>query len=121
MSNKKPVVTRSILNYSYIKTQVITRLVVILLAVQKNTGNRDTKVLKTKYGRTMLSLKCAVYGSKKTRFVKEQEAKETLSNLGLKTSFKQDSIIWWHFVLILLFEFIKCNALIVVSSKKWMK
>ena len=32
----------------------------------------------------MLSSKCAVCSSKKLRFMKEQEAKEILSSLGLK-------------------------------------
>ena len=30
--------------------------------------------------------KCTVYGIKKSRFIKEQEAKGILSNLGIKTS-----------------------------------
>ena len=34
----------------------------------------------------MLSSKCAVCGSKKSRFVKEQKARGLLSNLGIKTS-----------------------------------
>ena len=34
----------------------------------------------------MLSSKCAVCGSKKSRFVKEQEVNGVLSILGLKTS-----------------------------------
>ena len=33
----------------------------------------------------MLSSKCAVCGNKKSRFLKEQEAKGFLSNLGIKT------------------------------------
>ena len=33
----------------------------------------------------MLSSKCAVCGNKKSRFIKEQEAKGLLSSLGLKT------------------------------------
>ena len=33
----------------------------------------------------MILSKCAVCGSKKSRFIKEQEAKGLLSNLGLKT------------------------------------
>ena len=33
----------------------------------------------------MLSSKCAICGSKETRFIKEQEAKTLLSNLDLKT------------------------------------
>ena len=32
-----------------------------------------------------LSSNCAVCGSKKSRFIKEQEAKKLLSNLGIKT------------------------------------
>ena len=42
-------------------------------------------MLKTKNGRTVLSSKCAVCGSKKSRFMKQQEAKGILSSLGLKT------------------------------------
>ena len=33
----------------------------------------------------MLSSICAVYGNKKSRFMKEQEAKVLLSSLGLET------------------------------------
>ena len=33
----------------------------------------------------MLSSKCAVCSSKKSRFIKEKEAKESLSSLGPKT------------------------------------
>ena len=33
----------------------------------------------------MLSSKCAVCGSKKSEFMKEQEAEGLLSNLGIKT------------------------------------
>ena len=40
-------------------------------------------MLKTKNGRTMLLSKCAVCGSKKSRFMKEQVAKGILSSLGL--------------------------------------
>ena len=34
----------------------------------------------------MLSSKCAVCGNEKSRFIKEQKAKELLTSLGLKTS-----------------------------------
>ena len=53
--------------------------------MQKNAENVNWKLLKTKNGRTMLSSKCAVCGSKNSRFMKEQEAKGLLSSLGLKT------------------------------------
>ena len=44
--------------------------------MQKNTEVLDSKVLKTKNRRTMLLSKCAVCSTKKSRFLKEQEAKE---------------------------------------------
>ena len=53
---------------------------------KRNTENVNSKVLKTENGRTMLSPKYAVCGGKKSRFMKEQEAKGLLSSLGLKTS-----------------------------------
>ena len=42
-------------------------------------------MLETKNGRLMLPSKCAICSSKKSRFMKEQEAKGLLGNLGLKT------------------------------------
>ena len=57
-----------------------------LFEVQKNTENVDSQVLKTQDSRTMLLSKCAVCSCKKSRFMKEQEAKGILSSLGLKTS-----------------------------------
>ena len=42
-------------------------------------------MLKNKNGRLNLSLKYAVCGSKKSRFMKEQEAEVLLSNLSIKT------------------------------------
>ena len=53
--------------------------------MQKNTKNVDSKVLKTKIDKTMLSSKCAICGSRKPRFMKEQEAKGLFSSLGIKT------------------------------------
>ena len=45
------------------------------LKCKKDTENVDSKMLKTKNGRPMLLSKCAVCRSKKSKFVKEQEAK----------------------------------------------
>ena len=55
------------------------------LKCKKDTESVDSKMLKTKNGKTMLPSKCVVRGIKKSRFVKEQEAKWLLSNLGIKT------------------------------------
>ena len=50
-------------------------MLIYCLKCKKNTKNVDPKVLKTKTGRTMLSSKCAVCGSEKSKVMKEQEAK----------------------------------------------
>ena len=52
---------------------------------RKNTENLDSKIFKTKNGRLLMQSKCTDCGIKKSRFVKEQEAKGLLSNLGIKT------------------------------------
>ena len=52
---------------------------------KKNTKNIDAKMRKTKNSRFVLSSKCAVCGSKKSKFMKEQEAEGLLSNLGIRT------------------------------------
>ena len=52
---------------------------------RKNTKNLNSKIFKTKNGRLIMQSKCADCGIKKSRFVKEQEAKGLLSNLSIKT------------------------------------
>ena len=52
---------------------------------RKDTRNIDPKMVRTKNNRLIMQSKCPVCGIKKSRFVKEQEAKSLLSNLGIKT------------------------------------
>ena len=52
---------------------------------RKNTENLNSKISKTKSGRLIMQSKCTNCGIKKSRFVKEQEAKGLLSSLGIKT------------------------------------
>ena len=52
---------------------------------RKVTENIDPKLVRTKDNRLIIQSKCSVCGIKKSRFVKEQEAKGLLSNLGIKT------------------------------------
>ena len=52
---------------------------------RKDTENINPKMFKTKNTRLIMQSKCPVCGIKKSRFVKEQEAKGLLSNLGIKT------------------------------------
>ena len=42
-------------------------------------------MVRTKSNRLIMQSKCSVCGIKRSRFVKEQEAKGLLSNLGIKT------------------------------------
>ena len=50
---------------------------------RKNTEHLNSKIFLTKNGRLIMQSKCAHCGMKKSRFVKEQEAKSLLSNLGV--------------------------------------
>ena len=52
---------------------------------RKDTENIDSKMVRTKNNRLIMQSKCPVCGIKKSRFVKEQEAKGLLSNLEIKT------------------------------------
>ena len=56
-----------------------------LKSKKKNTENIDPNVLATSNGRTMILWKCTICGSKKSRFIKNQEAKELLSKSGIRT------------------------------------
>ena len=52
---------------------------------RKDTENLNPTILKTKNNRLLMQLKRTDCRIKKSRFVKEQEAKGLLSNLGIKT------------------------------------
>ena len=56
------------------------------LKCKRNAENLNPRVSKTSNGKTMLLPKCALCGSKKSRFIKKQEANGLLSSLDLKTS-----------------------------------
>ena len=55
------------------------------LKCKKDTENINPKVPKTSNNRIIVLSKCAICGSKKSRFIKNQETKGLLSNLGIKT------------------------------------
>ena len=55
------------------------------LKCKKNAQSTNSKALKTTNGKTMILSKCAICGSKKSKFIKEQQANGLLSNLGLRT------------------------------------
>ena len=55
------------------------------LKCRKDTDNINPRVSGTSNGKAMILSKCATCGSKKSRFIKNQEAKRLLSNSGLRT------------------------------------
>ena len=56
---------------------------------KKDTKNIDPKNSQTKNNRLVMQSKCSVCKNKKSRFVKEQDAKDLLSNLGINTPFSK--------------------------------
>ena len=55
------------------------------LKCKKYTGNIDPKISGISNGKTVILSKCAICKRKKSRFIKNQEAKGLLSKLGIKT------------------------------------
>ena len=51
------------------------------LVFKRNADNKDSKMIKTKNDRLILSAKCAICSHKKSRFMKEQKGKGLLTNL----------------------------------------
>ena len=54
------------------------------LKCKKSTESINPKVLKTTNGKIMILSKCTICRSKKSKFIKEQQAKGLLSNLGIR-------------------------------------
>ena len=68
------------------------------LKCRKYTENINPKVSKTSKNRIMVSSRCAICGSKKSRFIDNQDTKVLLSNLGIKTPLSKVPIsgdIWF--------------------------
>ena len=53
------------------------------LNCRKDSENINPRVSKASNSKTMVLSKCAIHGSKKSRFIKNQEAEGLLSNLGI--------------------------------------
>ena len=60
-------------------------MLIYCVKCRKKTKNLNPKILETKNGRIIMQSKCAACGIKKSRFVKKQEPKGLLRNLGTKT------------------------------------
>ena len=63
------------------------------LKCRKDTENINPRVSNTSNGRKTILSECAICGSKNSRFIKNQEAKRLLSNLGVRTPFSKVPIL----------------------------
>ena len=63
------------------------------LKCKKNTENIDPKISSTSNDKAMILSNCAICGSKKFRFIKNQEAKGLLRKLGIKTPLSKVPIL----------------------------
>ena len=63
------------------------------LKCREDTENINPKASKISKKRIMVLSKCAICASKKTRFIKNQEAKGVLSNLGIKATLSKVPIL----------------------------
>ena len=63
------------------------------LKCRKDTENIDPKISSTSNGKAMILSKCAICGSKKSRFIKNQEVKGLLSNVGIRTPLNKVPIL----------------------------
>ena len=54
------------------------------LKCKKYTKNINPQVSSTSNGKLMILSKCAICGSRKSKFIKKQDAKGLLSKLGIK-------------------------------------
>ena len=55
------------------------------LVCRKYSKINNPKIVRNRQNRLMIQSNCATFGSKKSRFIKEQQAMGILSNLGIKT------------------------------------
>ena len=63
------------------------------LKCKRNTESINPKVSETTNGKAMILSTCARCGSKKSKFIKHQEAKRLLSNLGLETPLNKIAVL----------------------------
>ena len=63
------------------------------LKCRKDNENINPNVLGANNGKAMILSKSAICGSKKSRFIKNQEATGLLSNLGLRTPLSKTLIL----------------------------
>ena len=67
------------------KQTIYKTMLSFCLKCRKNSESKNLKIVRSKNGKIMVLSKREVCDSKKSKFIKEQEASELLSNLKIKT------------------------------------
>ena len=62
------------------------------LSCKKSRKNINPKIVRTKNNRLIMLSKCAICNNKKSTFIKEQEARGLLSNLGIQTPLSKNPL-----------------------------
>ena len=60
---------------------------------RKNTESKNQEFARIKNGRIMLLSNCVVCASKKSKFIKQQEASGLLSSLGIKAPLSKTPLV----------------------------
>ena len=63
------------------------------LKCEKHTKNIDPQMSSTSNGKFMILSKCAIRSSKKSKFIKKQDAEGLLNKLGIKTPLSKIPIL----------------------------
>ena len=78
------------------------------LSCRKYTKNTNPRIVRNINTRSMIQSNCTICGSKKSRFIKEQQAKGLLSNLGIRTPLSKIPLLLCIICIIVLFYCIVC-------------
>ena len=63
------------------------------LVCRDYTKSINPKIVRHRQNRLMIQSNCATCGSKKSRFIKEQQAMGILNNLGIKTPLSKEPLL----------------------------
>ena len=63
------------------------------LKCKKHTKNTNPQVSSTSNGKFMILSKCSICGSRKSKFIKNQDANRLLSKLGIKKPLSNVSVL----------------------------
>ena len=89
------------------------------LKCKRNTENTNPRVSRTSNGKTMILSKCAICGSKKSKFIKKQEASGILKSVGIRTPLSKIPIL--DDIFFKKCNFVDCNSIECNSVEKCKK